>query len=177
MYTKMSEALILDSRDKIRFSMLSLMAHRPYSDITIAEICHAAKVSRQTFYRLFSTKDGVLTFHLHQVMGDYIAQKIFMGDQFESELSRFFLFFMRYQDLLELLYRNDKMHLLQRVLVRHSDSFIHELFFFVGSGHVYATEFVAATLCSVLTVWTKMEFKTSCSTLVTYASEFFANVG
>lgn len=119
MYTEIQESLTLESRDKIRFSLLSLMDQRPYSDITIAEICHAAKVSRQTYYRLFSSKDDILILHLNEMMKEYLLPRILLDNPSANDFLQFFLFFAEYKDLLKILYRNDKMYLLQHVLTRY----------------------------------------------------------
>ena len=68
------------------------------------------------------------------------------------------------------------MYLLQHMLSKYSSAFIKEPIFRIAHGHDYAAEFVASTLCSVLTVWAKIEFKTSCSTLAAYTSQFLKGI-
>ena len=176
MYTEILETLELDSRNRIRFSLVSLMEQYPYSEIVVSAICQKAKVSRQTYYRLFSSKDDVLTLHLNEVMKEYLLPKILLDNASTNEFLQFFLFFAGYKDLLKILYRNDKMYLLQHVLTRYSKLFIQEPFYRVAIGYNYAVDFVASTLCSLLTVWTQMEFKTGCSTLASFASSFLEAV-
>ena len=176
MYIEMPKPVELDSRNRIQSALLSLMEEYPYSRITVSQICQVAKVSRQTYYRLFDTKDDILILYLHEIMSEYLLPRILLGTTSTQELLQFFLFFSGYKDLLELLYKNDKMFLLQNVLVKYSNTFIGEPIFRIASGYDYAAEFVASTLCSVLAVWTKMEFKTSCSTLANYTSQFFKGI-
>lgn len=176
MYTEILETLELDSRNRIRFSLVSLMEQYPYSEIVVSAICQKAKVSRQTYYRLFSSKDDVLTLHLNEVMKEYLLPRILLDNASTNEFLQFFLFFAGYKDLLKILYRNDKMYLLQHVLTRYSKLFIREPFYRVAIGYNYAVDFVASTLCSLLTVWTQMEFKTGCSTLASFASSFLEAV-
>ena len=176
MYTEILETFDLDSRNRIRFSLVSLMERCPYSEIVVSAICQKAKVSRQTYYRLFSSKDDVLTLHLNEVMKEYLLPRILLDNTSTNEFLQFFLFFAGYKDLLKILYRNDKMYLLQHVLTRYSKLFIQEPFYRVAIGYNYAVDFVASTLCSLLTVWTQMEFKTGCSTLASFASSFLEAV-
>ena len=176
MYTEISETTEWDSRNRIQFTLLSLMEEYPYSRITVSQLCQAAKVSRQTYYRLFDTKDDILILHLHGIMSEYLLSKILLGTTSTPELLQFFLFFSGYQNLLDLLYKNNKMFLLQHVLVKYSNVFISEPIFRIAHGYDYAAEFVASTLCSVLTVWAKMEFKTGCSTLANYTSQFLKGI-
>lgn len=176
MCTQILETNEVTSQNRIRFALLSLMKEHPYSEISVSQICSAAQVSRQTYYRLFDTKDYILILYLHEIMTEYLLPKVLLDTQCAPELLQFFQFFSGYKHLLELLYRNDKMYLPQHILVKYSNAFIKEPIFRIAHGHDYAAEFVASTLCSVLTVWAKMEFKTSCSTLATYASQFLKSI-
>lgn len=176
MYTEILKTLDLDSRNRIRFSLVSLMEQYPYSEIVVSAICQKAKVSRQTYYRLFSSKDDVLTLHLNEVMKEYLLPRILLDNASRNEFLQFFLFFAGYKDLLKTLYRNDKMYLLQHVLTRYSKLFIQEPFYRVAISYNYAVDFVASTLCSLLTVWTQIDFKTDCSTLSYFASSFLEAV-
>lgn len=176
MRTQILETNEVTSQNRIRFALLSLMEEHPYSEISVSQICHAAQVSRQTFYRLFDTKDDVLTLYLHEIMTEYLLPKVLFDTQCTPELLQFFLFFSGYKHLLELLYRSDKMYLLQHILIKYSNAFINEPIFRIAHGYDYAAEFVASTLCSVLSVWAKMEFKTGCSTLASYTSQFFKGI-
>ncbi len=176
MYTEILETLELDSRNRIRFSLVSLMEQYPYSEIVVSAICQKAKVSRQTYYRLFSSKDDVLLLHLNEIMKEYLLPRILLDNTSTNEFLQFFLFFVGHKDLLRTLYRNDKMYLLQHVLTRYSKLFIQEPFYRVAISYNYAVGFVASTLCSLLTVWTQIDFKTDCSTLSYFASSFLEAV-
>ena len=176
MYIEMPKPVELDSRNRIQSALLSLMEEYPYSRITVSQICQVAKVSRQTYYRLFDTKDDILILCLHEIMSEYLLPMILLRTPSTQELLQFFLFFSGCRNLLELLYKNDKMYLLQHTLTQYSNMFINEPIFRIAPGYDYAAEFVASTLCSVLAVWAKMEFKTSCSTLANYTAQFFKGI-
>lgn len=44
--------------------LITLMKEKPYSSITILDLCKEADLSRQTFYNFFSSKDEILHFCL-----------------------------------------------------------------------------------------------------------------
>lgn len=64
----------LQSMDWISDALTKLMLSQPYSKISIRDICEASRLSRQTFYNLFDTKEEVM---------HYCLQK-----QYEKQLQR-----------------------------------------------------------------------------------------
>ena len=52
----------LKSQQWLVDSLLRLMHEKPYSQITVQEICKNADLSRQTFYNFFDTKEDILHF-------------------------------------------------------------------------------------------------------------------
>lgn len=54
----------LASQRQIADAMVVLMRRMPYGDISVAELCREASVSRQTFYSLFQTKANVVRYLL-----------------------------------------------------------------------------------------------------------------
>lgn len=50
----------LRSQDLLSQALLNLMQRFPYSEITITMLCSQAGVSRQTFYKLFDSKDDII---------------------------------------------------------------------------------------------------------------------
>ena len=52
----------LASQQQIADALLALMHRMPYDDISVAELCREAAVSRQTFYSLFKTKSNVVRY-------------------------------------------------------------------------------------------------------------------
>lgn len=52
----------LNSREWLVDALLTLMETKPYSKITVKDICHKADLSRQTFYNCFDAKDDIILF-------------------------------------------------------------------------------------------------------------------
>lgn len=56
----------LQSQQWLAESLTALMQEKPYSQITIQNICRQADLSRQTFYNFFDSKEEVLRFCLQE---------------------------------------------------------------------------------------------------------------
>lgn len=56
----------LQSQQWLADSLTGLMMEKPYSQITILDICKKADLSRQTFYNFFNTKEEILRYCLRQ---------------------------------------------------------------------------------------------------------------
>ena len=54
----------LQSQRQIANAMMALLRDKPYSQVTVSEICRAAGISRQTFYTLFTSRENVVVFTL-----------------------------------------------------------------------------------------------------------------
>jgi len=52
----------LNSREWLVSALFSLMKTKPYSKITVKDICQKADLSRQTFYNFFEAKDDIILF-------------------------------------------------------------------------------------------------------------------
>lgn len=59
------------TRERIVSALLELIREKPLSTITITELTRRAGVSRMAFYRNFSTKEGVFSSHLKDILQKY----------------------------------------------------------------------------------------------------------
>ena len=50
------------SQKNIACALLDLLKEKPFSRISVSELCKEAGISRQTFYSLFKSKDNVITY-------------------------------------------------------------------------------------------------------------------
>ncbi len=62
------------SKKKISKALLTIMKQYDFKDITITQISQEAKLSRKTFYRLFSSKEDVLTFFFENLYEECLLQ-------------------------------------------------------------------------------------------------------
>ena len=62
------------SKQKISKALLTIMKQYDFKGITITQISQEAKLSRKTFYRLFSSKEDVLTFFFENLYEECLLQ-------------------------------------------------------------------------------------------------------
>lgn len=56
----------LNSHKWLVDALLKLMESKPYSKVSIKDICNEADLSRQTFYKFFENKDDIIRFHIQE---------------------------------------------------------------------------------------------------------------
>ena len=54
----------LQSQRQIARAMMALIREKPFTQITVSELCRTAGISRQTFYSLFTSRENVMVFTL-----------------------------------------------------------------------------------------------------------------
>ena len=55
-------------------ALIELMHEKPYSKITITEICNRAELARETFYRNFSSKEAIIKYCLEVKFKDLVKK-------------------------------------------------------------------------------------------------------
>lgn len=88
-------------------ALIMLMKNNSFQDITITQICQEADLSRRTFYRLFSSKESLIVYHIQMLCESY-------SHLFDCESDRrlpnvsflFFDFWGHHKDFLLLLKEN-----------------------------------------------------------------------
>ncbi|MBS0937583.1 TetR/AcrR family transcriptional regulator [Lactiplantibacillus plantarum] len=64
----------LRSREQIVNAMLVLLNKIPYNQINISTLAKQAKISRQTFYKIFDSQEQVLQFKLDSIYQVYYSK-------------------------------------------------------------------------------------------------------
>ena len=59
------------TKESISTAVLLLMETKPYSKITITDICKKAGVARNAFYRNYPKKDAIMRYYLFKITEDY----------------------------------------------------------------------------------------------------------
>ena len=102
-----------NSRRKIAGALLELMREQPYEDISVAEICRRAGVSRQTFYTLFHTKENVVH---HMLQEECPIHDVPMPSEGENDLQQMCRLYSDYvtrnREILRLLMKNGMLALI-----------------------------------------------------------------
>lgn len=178
MYTLNENHQALQSQHLITSALLSLMATYAYEEITITQICQEAQVSRQTFYRNFEFKNDILDFHLNNLIHGYLST--FPNNEADSfqHLYGLFVFLQGYKDFLKLLKQNNLFFLLNQAIVTNILSFSSTEKLAESDKEInlnsYVLDFIASTICSIISRWIENDFKESSQTLAKLMQKFLS---
>lgn len=108
-------------------ALWTMMEEKPFSDISISELCQAATVSRNTFYRRFKNLEDVIDFYLEKKT-IYIITQFYLLDSYDlrrpsrSDLERtyhrFFQFWYEQRRILHILHDQELLHLLDKAFLK-----------------------------------------------------------
>ena len=98
-----------DRQRQFEAALLELMEHKNYSQISVQEICDRVGLSRKSFYRYFSSKDGVLYALIDHTLADFFMMPT-VGNKSRGtaigDLDLYFLFWYEKRELLDALHRS-----------------------------------------------------------------------
>lgn len=118
MYTGKNRTALASQR-QIADTMTALMREIPYADISVAELCRRANVSRQTFYSLFRSKENVVSYLLHEALGPKPSHEPRPGESSLRYMCRLFsLYVSDHREILGLLMKNGQTRLILDKLYR-----------------------------------------------------------
>ncbi len=109
---------------QIEDCLLRSMQSTHYSQISVSDLCRQAGISRKAFYRYFGSKDSCMQALLNRVIMDiwtFSAEDI-MSDTSaarQAAISRSIEYWMRHNDLLQLLDRNNLLDSYIKQCVQH----------------------------------------------------------
>lgn len=81
---------------RIEDSLVGLMTVKPYSEVSVNEICSSAALPRRTFYYYFSNKEEVLTAVLTRVLNECGLETMAAAELRQEVLEESFVRFFRY---------------------------------------------------------------------------------
>lgn len=125
--------IAVQSKQKMAQALLRLMEQYDYKEITVTQIAQEARLSRKTFYRLFSDKDDVLAVFFDGLFHEYFSQIQALNVPHYWEVMQ--LFFDFWETRKELLFLLQKNHLLSRVF-EQSYQYSMQIFTFVRSQEI-----------------------------------------
>ena len=158
--------------------MFQLMKEKRFDDISISEICDRGGISRQTFYRNFDTKEDVISYYVHHLVGRHLQQ---ITADMDTDIRSFFenLPFPEY--FLRFLYENQKMYLLRESILPLMEEFMSSsMSTSIPAGpefDLYVGRFLADTMVSVLETWVIRDFKDSKTDLYMIMKGLIAGIG
>ncbi len=120
MYKHCSTEESVRRQRQLEQSLLDLMLTIGYNSITIADICDRVGITRKSFYRYFSSKEGCLHALLDHAVID--GAYVYLSDTGTSPLiyPRFFQYWKEKRNLLEALIRNSMSGLLVEKMLAYT---------------------------------------------------------
>ena len=118
------------SKNALSEALLKLMIHTPLNDITISDITHKARLSRQTFYTNFSKKEDILKYLIDGLFDRYSHHLTDFHSDPSSLLVDYFFYWDQHRDFLVLLFRHKQGYIFQeqnRSFFRKNESLSHIL--------------------------------------------------
>lgn len=170
------------SKQKLATALLEIMKQYDYKEITVTQITQEARLSRKTFYRLFTDKDDILNLLFDGLFQECFTQiKAQQVQHYWDVVQVFFDFWETRKDLLTLLQKNN---LLLRVFER-SYQYSAQIFEFVRSKEIaasyalplpYLLAYSVGGMHSMLVKWVEngMEIP-SCELVATLKAGFASN--
>lgn len=137
--------------------LLQCLEEKPFDRITVSDLQRVSGVARTTFYRCFDDVSDVLTWRCDACFDEVLGQ---CGpEEFADELGlvrRYFEYWMRHSDILELLVRIDRQDIIYACHMRAADA-LQERFGSVpglseGEGDYFMALRTGLTI-SILTTW------------------------
>ncbi len=101
------------SKNALAESLLKLMIFTPIKDITISDITHRARLSRQTFYTNFSKKEDILKYLVDGLFSRYSTHLMDLKTDPSSFLVDYFFYWDQHKDFLTLLFRHKQGYIFQ----------------------------------------------------------------
>lgn len=114
---KSENPIAIRSKNMLAEALLALMQEKKFQNISIAELTKKADLSRRTFYRLFSTKEEILLYHISQIW-EKASKNLYAAEDHSYFYTSYFhmKFWYENKDFALLLYQNDLMIVLQKFI-------------------------------------------------------------
>lgn len=167
------------SKEKISKALLSIMEQYDFQEITITQISQEARLSRKTFYRLFSTKTDVLNYYFESLYREcLILIKSRQVQHYWDVVQCYFDFCEEHKSLLLLL----KQHNLLTPLFEGSYKYSFHIFEYVRSKEVmdafalplpYLLAYSVGGMYSMLLKWVESGMDIPSSMLITELKKGF----
>lgn len=114
--------IAIRSKKMLSDALIELLHQKSFNAISVGELVETADLSRRTFYRLFSTKEEILLYHIGQLWQEEVPKLYAQEDKsFYTTCSFFFHFWHQYREIALILYQNELYGVLQKFLMNISD--------------------------------------------------------
>lgn len=150
----------ITSQDMIAEACACLLQDRPLESISVSELCKRAKVSRQTFYSLFSTKENVIIYLLiHRCPAEVSEYLDRQAPLTLSGLCHCYAIYMEHRlSFVRCIFQNGLSHLLSKAF--YTGIIQSPRILFIGTDRrfdEYAARFIAGGLATIAEVYLEKE--------------------
>lgn len=161
MYKLSNMPQTIESKKAITDAFLKLFNKNKYNDITISKICYKAQVSRITFYRNFEAKDDIIRYYFDSIKFSFTKPNYENKDNLKNLLNEYFKYLYNYKDFISLIIDNNLDYLLKEVMLKSLNSLdLSNFSIYKNDENIdFAFDFIASTLLSVISLWSKHNFK------------------
>ncbi|MDO4941552.1 MAG: TetR/AcrR family transcriptional regulator C-terminal domain-containing protein [Lachnospiraceae bacterium] len=147
----------LNSREWLINAFLALMETKPYSKITVKDICQKADLSRQTFYNFFETKDNIILFCIKrcylEMMDELKARSPLSLSDITEECVKTF---HKNQNMIHLIISQNLEYLLEIELASVIQIFAEQVNPEIGDhSNKYGTAFLTGAIAHTVIYWFK----------------------
>lgn len=108
----------LASQRQLADAMVVLMHRMPYTEISVAELCREASVSRQTFYSLFQNKANVIRYLLRESCDPYVPEREPDVSHLRQMCRYYALYITGHREIMSLLVDNGMTAMISDMLLR-----------------------------------------------------------
>lgn len=178
MYTVSSNPTSIRSKKDISDAFIALLGSHKYEDITISLICKKAFITRQTYYRNFDEKSDILRYILDNIGNDFISHYDISEIHISEMINEYFEYLLNYKDILKSIQKNELEYILKdniRNMFSPFDLSGYEVYN-NNSNTEFIFDFVISTLVSVLSLWTKHDFRESTKEISGITLLFFQGI-
>ena len=150
MYQGSNKSALL-SQKLISDAMLRLLEEKPFSEISVSDLCREAQVSRQTFYSLFGAKENVILYELSH-------NCCFLPEEssatchsavFRSFCEDYSRYIIEKKHIISLLVRNDMIHFLYDVQYRSLMDCKYFISDVSDESRIFIVDFIASGMNSI----------------------------
>lgn len=140
--------IAIKSQHMMLDALNELMREKEFKDVSISEICDRSGISRQTFYKLFGSKENLLLFKLENApYADQHSEKDSGNLTLKDTCERFSLYVTTNYSQLQMLLKNELMEVLYTQIYTSMFSCRYSFVGVTEEEREYAAQFMAAGMC------------------------------
>lgn len=159
-----NNTIALKSMEKYKEALLSLMEEKPYSKISVKDICAQANISRQTFYHCFDDKDDVLRYYIRRFLRDGVFHKLKKKEKWDVQsLAKVYItYFENSRPVYRFLIRSGVEH----IWIEETCNMMERILYLTPLKEInkeenrirpYVSAWIAHAITGILTCWIKDE--------------------